>query len=179
MNGQSAVAFPGQRRIHIALATSDLGRSKAFYQTLLGVPPTKERPGYVKFEPEDPSVNLTLNQVEDTASMGKPATHFGVQVKSVQAVEEAIARLAAAGLPTRTEEQTTCCYAVQDKVWATDPDGNAWEVFVVLEADAPGPANGTTACCTPGHAASAPPQAEACCGPGQVCAPAPVPTVGD
>jgi len=163
MNGQSAVEFPGRRRIHIALAVSDLERSRRFYETLLGEGPTKIRPGYTKFEPRDPSVNLTLNQVSGAERLGKPATHFGVQVKSVQAVEEAIARLTAAGLPTRTEEGTACCYAVQDKVWATDPDGNEWEVFVVLVADAP---QGTsTACCTPDHAASS--RADACCTPVQ------------
>ena len=64
MNGQSAVSFPGKSRVHIALAVTDLQRSRAFYETLLGVSPTKERPGYVKFEPQNPSVNLTLNEVD-------------------------------------------------------------------------------------------------------------------
>jgi hypothetical protein len=37
----------------------------------------------------------------------------------------------------RDEMQTTCCYAVQDKTWVSDPDGNEWEVFVVLEDNLP------------------------------------------
>ena len=135
MNGQSAVNFPGNSRIHIALAVMDLQRSRTFYETLFGVPPTKERPGYVKFEPQDPSVNLTLNEVSDAKSIGKPATHYGVQVKTTQAVQDAISRLTDAGLETAVEENTTCCYAVQDKVWVADPEGNQWEVFVVLDAD--------------------------------------------
>ena len=149
MNGQSAVDFPGNSRVHIALAVTNLPRSRAFYETLLGVSPTKERPGYAKFEPQEPSVNLTLNQVEVSRAIEKPATHYGLQVKSTQAVQDAIARLSDAGLQTSVEENTTCCYAVQDKVWVSDPDGNQWEVFVVLEADADQrKGEGSTCCAT-------------------------------
>ena len=149
MSGESAIQFPGNSRIHIALAVSNLERSKAFYEILFGQSPTKERPGYVKFEPHDPSVNLTLNEVHDPESLAKPATHYGIQVKSTKAVEDAISRLSAAGLLTDVEEDTTCCYAVQDKVWITDPDGNLWEVFVVLQADADQRKSDRSACCTP------------------------------
>ena len=147
MNRQSAVDFPGKRRIHIGLAVTDLERSRFFYQTLLGVAPSKERPGYVKFEPADPSVNLTLNEVKENGHVGGPPTHYGVQVKSQQAVQDAMERLKAGGLPTSVEENTTCCYAVQDKVWVTDPDGNQWEVFVVLEANATEEVTEESTCC--------------------------------
>ena len=147
MNGQSAVDFPGKSRVHIALAVTDLHSSRRFYETLLGVAPTKERPGYVKFEPDDPSVNLTLNEVRDGRNIGKPATHYGVQVKSTQAVQDAISRLSDAGLATVVEENTTCCYAVQDKVWVSDPEGNQWEVFVVLDADANQRKDEQSSCC--------------------------------
>ena len=136
MNGQSAVNFPGDRRIHVALAVTNLELSRTFYETLLGVSPVKERPGYIKFEPQDPSLNLTLNEVSRREMRGNPATHYGIQVKSTQAVQGAIARFGDAGLNTAVEENTTCCYAIQDKVWVTDPDGNQWEVFVVLDSDA-------------------------------------------
>ncbi len=162
MNRQSAIDFPGSRRIHIALAVTDLERSVPFYKTLLGTPPSKVRPGYAKFEPEDPSVNLTLNEVPKDESSVKPATHYGIQVKSAEAVEQAIARLSGAGLPTRVQENTACCYAVQDKVWATDPDGNEWEVFVVLEADSPHRSDTESACCVPEPGCSA--TTDSCCG---------------
>ena len=149
MNGQSAVNFPGKSRVHIALAVRDLKRSRLFYETLLGASPTKERPAYIKFEPQDPSVNLTLNKVEGSRVIHKPVTHYGVQVHSTQAVQDAISRLSDAGLQTTVEENTTCCYAVQDKVWVSDPDGNQWEVFVVLEADAnQRMGEGSTCCAT-------------------------------
>lgn len=130
---QSAVEFATRTRIHVALEAADVDRSIAFYQTLLGEAPSKVRPGYAKFEPADPPVNLTLNlnpQAQPAAS------HFGVQVKSTEAVAEAARRMEAAGFPTEAEDQVECCYAVQDKVWATDPTGNKWEVFVVLDNDA-------------------------------------------
>lgn len=150
-------------RIHIALAVRDLDASRAFYRVLFQSEPTKERPGYAKFEPGNPSLNLTLNQATEAPTA---KTHYGIEVGSTEEVTSAIQRLQDAGLATEIEEQTTCCYAVQDKVWVNDPDGNPWEVFVVTDADAPthsGPApeesvtpqvnpevtTGASACCEP------------------------------
>ena len=147
---QSAVEFSTHTRIHIALEASDVGRSAEFYGVLFGQAPTKMRPGYVKFEVADPPVNLSLNAAPERRRT-QGVSHFGVQVKSTEAVEEAKRRLAGAGLPVETEENTTCCWAVQDKVWARDPDGNDWEVFVVLDAGAPvhSRSAGESACCAP------------------------------
>jgi catechol 2,3-dioxygenase-like lactoylglutathione lyase family enzyme len=58
--------------------------------------------------------------------------HLGVEVADPAEVAEASGRLSAEGLDTVNEEQTTCCHAVQDKVWVQDPDGAPWEVYVVL-----------------------------------------------
>jgi len=82
------------------------------------------RPGYAKFEIAEPPINLTLNHSEAPVAQAWPA-HFGIQVKSTAQVLE------------RREEGVGCCYAIQDKVWFADPDGNNWEVFVVTEADIP------------------------------------------
>lgn len=147
MDNQSAVNFSGASRVHIALAVTNLERSRTFYETLLGVAPTKERPDYIKFEPQDPSVNLTLNEVDDANRTSQLTMHYGVQVKSTQAVQEVIVRFSDAGLKTRVEENTTCCYAVQDKVWVTDPEGNQWEVFVVLDADSNDRKDTESSCC--------------------------------
>ncbi|MCG8404704.1 MAG: VOC family protein [Phycisphaerales bacterium] len=156
MNGLSAAEFPGKRRIHVGLAVSDLGRSKSFYEALFGIRPAKERPGYVKFEPRDPSVNLTLNETGTGTTSPPQEGHFGVQVKSTAAVQEAISRFREAGLDVTVEEKTTCCYAVQDKVWVTDPDGNRWEVFVVLEPDAQQRRDTDSDCCDSGSTQSDP-----------------------
>lgn len=150
MNNESVVEFPGNYRLHVALTVSDLEASKRFYELLLGVQPSKVRPRYAKFEPVDPSVNLTLNEVDGEATVEGGSAHFGVQVKSVAEVHAAIERFKSAGIKTITEEATTCCYAVQDKVWVVDPDGHKWEVFVVLEADAKDELYAESGCCGPG-----------------------------
>ena len=147
MDNQSAVKFTGASRVHMALAVTNLERSRTFYETLLGVPPTKVRPGYIKFEPQDPSVNLTLNEVNDANLSGQPTMHYGVHVKSTQAVQDAISRFTMAGITTAVEENMTCCYAVQDKVRAADPEGNQWGIFVVLDADANDRKDAKSRCC--------------------------------
>ncbi len=149
MKSESAVDFPGQFRLHVALTVSSLEKSKHFYEVLFGVSPTKVRPRYAKFEPHDPSVNLTLNEVEGEIGVEGGSAHFGVQVKTVDEVHKAIERFRSASIETITEESTTCCYAVQDKVWAVDPDGHKWEVFVVLESDVKDELYAEAGCCGP------------------------------
>ena len=135
---------------HVSLNVTNIDASVAFYEKAFGVQATKRRPGYAKFDLAEPSLNLTMQEAPRT---GINASHFGVQVASTDDVLEAKARFEKAGLSTVTEEGTACCYAVQDKVWVEDPDGNSWEVFFVKGEAA---TMGT---------ATAPPKAEACCAP--------------
>lgn len=161
MKRETAVDFPGTSRVHIALAVTDLERSRRFYELLLGVPPSKVRDGYAKFEPRDPSINLTLNAVVSLGARQAAPAHFGIQVRTTEAVREAIEKLNGAGLATDVESGTTCCYAVQDKVWVDDPDGNSWEVFVVTEADTEQHSVGSPRGGAPDEAASGP--SKGCC----------------
>lgn len=135
-SGQSAVEFGATTRVHVAINVSSVAQSLPFYQTLFGQEPTKVRPGYAKFEVAEPPVNFTLNE-NPAVRPGGTLSHFGIQVKSTGEVLAAKERFILAGLATFDEENVTCCYAVQDKVWVHDPDKNEWEVFVVLEADVP------------------------------------------
>ena len=114
---------------HVSLNVSTIDAAVAFYEKAFGVAVTKRRPGYAKFDLASPSLNLSMVEAPRT---GINASHFGIQVASTEDVLEAQARFESVGLKTITEEQTSCCYAVQDKVWVEDPDGNSWEVFVVL-----------------------------------------------
>jgi catechol 2,3-dioxygenase-like lactoylglutathione lyase family enzyme len=134
---------------HVSLNVSNVDASVAFYEKAFGVPATKRRPGYAKFDLTSPSLNLSMVEAPRT---GVNASHFGIQVASTDDVVEAKRRFESAALRTRTEESVTCCYAVQDKVWVEDPDGNSWEVFVVKEdADTMGdPQADAAPCCAPG-----------------------------
>lgn len=150
---------------HVSLNVSDIDASVAFYEKVFGVAASKRRPGYAKFDLATPSLNFSMVEAPRT---GLNASHFGIQVASSEDVASAWARFKQAGLATRTEENTTCCYALQDKVWVADPDGNEWEVFYV-KADADSmtevPAQAEPPCCTPAQkdqARKAP--AGGCCG---------------
>ncbi len=149
---------------HVSLNVSNIDAAVTFYEKAFGVTATKRRPGYAKFDLQAPLLNLTMQEAERT---GVNASHFGVQVSSTEDVLEAKARFENVGLKTFSEEDTACCYAVQDKVWIEDPDGNSWEVFVV-KGDAPVMKAEASTCCAPiGLNAKAPkdPASGGCCGP--------------
>lgn len=118
-------------KAHLALNVRNVEQSIDFYRKMLGINPSKVRPGYAKFDMQNPPLNLTLNQ----AQFGERGalSHLGIQVRSTEDVLQMRQRWADAGLITRDEMQTNCCYAKQDKTWVHDPDGNEWEAFVVLE----------------------------------------------
>lgn len=121
-------------KTHVALKVSNLEKSVKFYRAMFGLDPVKYKADYAKFDLSDPPLNLTLN-LAGTVEKGGTLSHLGVQVDSTEAVKTAIARFKAAGLDIFEENNTDCCYALQDKVWISDPDGNAWEIFVVKVAD--------------------------------------------
>ena len=122
-------------KAHLALNVHDVQRSLEFYRKMLDIEPSKVRTGYAKFDVQNPPLNLTLNEV---AFAGKGAlSHLGIQVASTQDVLAMRDRWTDSGLITRDEMQTNCCYATQDKTWVRDPDGNEWEVFVVLQDNLP------------------------------------------
>lgn len=120
-------------RVQLALRVSDLEGSIAFYSKLFGAEPAKRRPGYANFAIAEPPLKLVLIEGEGDASTR--LDHLGVEVEHTDQVTAATARLSGEGLPTDVEEKTTCCYAVQDKVWVTGPGHERWEVYTVL-ADA-------------------------------------------
>ncbi len=121
-------------KTHVALNVTDVEKSVAFYQAMFGVNPVKHKVGYAKFDLENPALNLTLNLTQTVQSHGA-LSHLGVQVGSTEEVQAAIHRFAQAGLDLFEEKNTDCCYAIQDKVWVSDPDGNRWEIFVVKVGD--------------------------------------------
>ncbi len=142
-------------KAHLALNVSDVRKSIEFYRKLFGIEPSKVRTGYAKFDVQNPPLNFTLNQ---GVAPGRGAlSHLGIQVRSTEDVLATRQRWNDSGLLTQDEMQTNCCFATQDKTWVRDPDGNEWEVFVVLQDNLPESAS-----------------AAACCGPGETCATPPV-----
>ncbi|MDT5159579.1 MAG: hypothetical protein QOH51_3936 [Acidobacteriota bacterium] len=133
-------------KAHVALNVKSVEESIEFYRRAFGLDPCKVRAGYAKFDVEEPPLNLTLNEQGEVRRGA--LSHLGIQVASTADVLALGERWRAAGLATFDEMGTNCCYAVQDKTWVTDPDGNSWEAFVVLEDNLPE----TTMCCTDGAA---------------------------
>lgn len=131
-------------KVHLNLATRDVEASVAFYSTLLDARPFKQLDDYALFITEEPGLELALDR--DPGARAGGTQHYGLVVDSTAAVDAQIARLQAAGHAVDIQREETCCYAVQTKVWASDPDGRRWETYVVhAESDAHDDAS--TTCC--------------------------------
>ena len=151
-------------KAHLALNVSNVSKSIEFYRKLFGIEPSKVRTGYAKFDVHNPPLNFTLN--EGAVTNRGALSHLGIQVRSTEDVLATRQRWNTSGLLTRDEMQTNCCFATQDKTWVRDPDGNEWEVFVVLEDNLPETAPcecGTKVPDVAAHTAKA--DAASCCAP--------------
>jgi catechol 2,3-dioxygenase-like lactoylglutathione lyase family enzyme len=151
-------------RVQLALNVNDIDEAVAFYSKLFGAEPAKRRDGYANFAIAQPPLKLVLLE---NPGQGGTLNHLGVEVDDIDAVDAEQARLAAAGLATADERDTTCCYARQDKFWVQGtPGGESWEVYTVLadsqtfygEEDSP-------ACCADAGEAAGPARVSAapCC----------------
>ena len=117
-------------RLQLALNVDDIDRAVDFYSKLFDAKPAKRKPGYANFAIENPPLKLVLFEVKDAPER---LNHLGVEVFDGEAVNVATERLRAAGLETLVEDEKTCCYAKQDKVWTVEPQGLRWEWYRVLE----------------------------------------------
>jgi catechol 2,3-dioxygenase-like lactoylglutathione lyase family enzyme len=134
-------------RVQLAINVTDMEAAVAFYSKLFQAEPAKRRPGYANFAIAEPPLKLVL--IEGEAGETTRMDHLGVEVDTTAQVTDATARLTDAGLVTLEENDTSCCYAVQDKVWVHGPGAEPWEVYVV-KADADTLTKAAdSACCTP------------------------------
>ncbi len=146
--------------VHISLNVSNLPRSTDFYRRLFGEP-AKLKADYAKFVAADPEIHLAL-QPGPISGPGA-LSHLGIRVDSSDRVQEWKSVLNGRGLPTEEKRREACCYALQEKFWVTDPDGNRWEIYTVLE-DIDQRADPAMACCQPkGRASNLEGEAPAAC----------------
>ncbi|MFF3314264.1 ArsI/CadI family heavy metal resistance metalloenzyme [Streptomyces sp. NPDC003035] len=138
-------------RVQLALRVPDLAASVAFYTKLFGTEPAKLRDGYANFAITEPPLKLVL--IEGADGDDTRLDHLGVEVDSTDAVHAATTRLSQEGLATTEENETTCCYALQDKVWVHGPGREPWEVYVVkADADTLAKQQADECCSTPATA---------------------------
>lgn len=141
-------------RVQLALNVTDLDAAVDFYAKLFATAPAKRHEGYANFAIESPPLKLVLIENPDATDR---LNHLGVEVASTDEVAATALHMRDKGLPTAVEDEVTCCYAVQDKVWIDDPDGAPWEVYVVLaDSDTPAGQLRTVEGCGPGACASEP-----------------------
>ncbi|MEM6106208.1 ArsI/CadI family heavy metal resistance metalloenzyme [Mycobacterium sp. 050272] len=132
-------------RVQLALNVDNLDEAIAFYSKLFDTKPAKVKPGYANFAITSPPLKLVLIENPDHAGT---LNHLGVEVGDSDTVRAEIDRLTNEGLFTEEELNSTCCFAAQDKVWVTGPNGERWEVYTVLaDSDTFGPGT-DEACCT-------------------------------
>jgi catechol 2,3-dioxygenase-like lactoylglutathione lyase family enzyme len=150
-------------RVQLALNVDDIDEAVAFYAKLFDAEPAKRRPGYANFAIAEPPLKLVLLE---NSGEGGSLNHLGVEVESTDEVVAATRRFMAEGLETRIEDGTTCCYALQDKVWVTGPGGEPWEVYTVL-ADAGAELEGNALADVDGTPAALGASNTGCCGTGE------------
>ena len=144
-----------QTRVHVNLNVRDLDRSIAFYTRLFGTGPSKVRPDYVNWRLDEPALHLAL-VAQPGFEKQAGGEHFGIELFETEALAAWRERAQSAGVSLRIEEQVTCCYAVADKWWAADPDGNEWEFWVrsaeaerMKDVTMPLHTEAGTTCCAP------------------------------
>ncbi len=118
--------------VHVSLNVSDLDRSVGFYRRFFGEP-RKLQADYAKFVNADPELHLAIQPGSPGPGQAGALSHLGIRVDSTEEVRRWRNTLLERGVTTEEEKREACCYAVQDKFWVSDPDGNRWEVYTVLE----------------------------------------------
>ncbi len=145
------------KRFHVHVAVPDVDQGIRFYSTLFGSEPAVRKSDYAKWMLDDPRLNFAISHRGGSAGIN----HFGLQVESADDLAAMRTQLEAADRAVVEEKNASCCYALSDKYWVTDPAGIAWETFHSLgqipmygEAAAAGSDPGG-ACCAPGSGAKA------------------------
>jgi catechol 2,3-dioxygenase-like lactoylglutathione lyase family enzyme len=119
-----------QQRVQLALNVENIDEAVDYYSRLFGAKVNKRKPGYANFAIDEPPLKLVLFENPDA---GERINHLGVEVFDDEGVAAATARIVNAGIADKQEIASTCCYATQDKIWSSDPQGLRWEWYRVLD----------------------------------------------
>ena len=117
-------------RVQLALNVDDLEKAVEFYSNLFNAKVNKRKPGYANFAIEQPPLKLVLFE---NPGASERLNHLGVEVFDDADIRSATDRLKAADLMDSVEDEQTCCYATQNKVWALDPQGMRWEYYRIVD----------------------------------------------
>lgn len=166
---------PSFPKMHISLYVSDLRQTQAFYTALFDQQPDKVKDGYIRFTIPKPA--LVISFLENPERVQSHFGHLGMQLETLEEVEKGLNRLKPLGMVSKEEMGVACCYALQDKFWATDPDGHQWEMYYFHEDvefnDPHYSSADAEACCTPEEKAAAKNEVvateDSCCTPGSNC----------
>lgn len=138
-------------RMHVSLYVSNLAASINFYNQLFGQAASKIKPGYAKYMLDSPA--LIISFIENPERVQENFGHLGFQVETQAELGKRLETARSQGLVSLEEVGTACCYAVQDKFWATDPDGIQWEIYYFHEDsqfnDPKYQGTSPNACCSP------------------------------
>ncbi len=136
---ESRAAILRGSKFHLSINTDQLAETVEFYRRLFGAEPVKHYHDYAKFDLDQPGLNLAINRKDSveirSGEHDRPVNHFGIELATSEQVSKAISALQAGGFETHVEQEVSCCYGVQDKVWVRDPNGHQWEIFAVLVGD--------------------------------------------
>lgn len=114
-------------KMHVSLYVKNIEETKSFYTKFFGQEASKIEDKYCKFILEEPA--LIISFIENKSKVQPYFGHLGFQVDSIDELKDRLEKAKSQNLVELEEEQTSCCYALQDKFWVKDPDGIAWEVY--------------------------------------------------
>ena len=134
-------------RIHISLKTSDLDRARSFYERLFGAPPSKTRSDYFNYRLDAPPLHLALTQTGQSEELKSGTSHYGIELNDHEQLKTWTQRLDQSDIAYRAQPNASCCYALGDKIWVSDPEGNEWEIWV-RTGESTELADRETLCCT-------------------------------
>ena len=117
-------------RLQLALNVRNIGEAISYYSKLFNTPPHKQNEDYANFEIDNPPLKLVL--IENPHANHR-INHLVVELTQEEDLSAVSDRLDYLGISDIKEEESTCCYATQNKVWSKEPQGLNWEWYTITD----------------------------------------------